>query len=117
MSINEYVHEKTVVKSYAEIVALIPSGASHYIVIMTLGNRTDHLAISALVNKKLKYMGILGSKAKTKKLLSTLLAEGISPEFLNGIQAPVGLPIKSQTPEEIAVNIASEIIRVKNRLL
>jgi xanthine dehydrogenase accessory factor len=40
--------------------------------------------------------------------------EGVSEEFLQMIHTPVGLPIKSQTPEEIAISIAAEVIKVKN---
>lgn len=50
------------------------------------------------------------------KVFADLRAKGIDPGMLNHIHAPVGLAIKSQTPEEIAVSIAAEIIQVKNRM-
>jgi xanthine dehydrogenase accessory factor len=50
-----------------------------------------------------------------KTLLSSLMNEGFSEEQLAGIHTPIGLSISSQTPEEIAVSIAAEIISVKNR--
>ncbi|GAB4055540.1 XdhC/CoxI family protein [Spirosoma litoris] len=114
MSLNGVVHEKIVVSSYSELTDLIPAGNHQYVVIMTFGYRTDDLAIRALLDKQLKYVGVLGSKTKIEKLFKDYRMEGIDDETLNRIHAPIGLPINSQTPEEIAISIASEIIRVKN---
>jgi xanthine dehydrogenase accessory factor len=47
-------------------------------------------------------------------LLKELKKEGLPEEKLNRIRTPIGLPINSRTPEEIAVSIAAEIIQVKN---
>ncbi|GAB3989119.1 hypothetical protein GCM10028807_13330 [Spirosoma daeguense] len=114
MGQNNDVHEKVIVKQYDELASLIPSGSQHYVVIMTFGYRTDDLAIRALLGKQVKYIGLLGSKAKIGKLFSQYRSEGITPEVLQQIHAPIGIPINSQTPDEIAVSIAAEIIRVKN---
>jgi xanthine dehydrogenase accessory factor len=112
---NKYVHEKMVLNSYDELKGVIPSGGNHYVVIMTFGYRTDDIAIRALINKNFKYCGVLGSSKKIEKMFSDYKKEGIHPDLLNHIQAPVGLPINSQTPEEIAVSIAAQIIEIKNR--
>ncbi|MGZ8523518.1 MAG: XdhC family protein [Chitinophagaceae bacterium] len=114
---NDFVHEIHFINSYAELNELIPSGDNHYVAIMTLGYRSDDLAVRALANKKFKYLGILGSKTKIAKMLHEYRSEGINGEWLQQIHAPVGLQIKSQTPEEIAVSIAAEIIQVKNQFL
>jgi xanthine dehydrogenase accessory factor len=81
---------------------------------MTLGYKTDEIVIRALLDKTFKFFGVLGSKAKMKTLLTSLAKEGVSKEKLDRIHTPVGLPINSHTPEEIAVSIAAEIIGVKN---
>lgn len=112
---NEYVHEKHVVESYEKINDYISPGANHFVVVMTLGYRTDEIVVRQLINADFKYFGVLGSPAKMATLLNNLKKEGFSPEKLNRIRAPIGLPINSRTPEEIAVSIAAEIIRVKNR--
>jgi xanthine dehydrogenase accessory factor len=114
MMLNDVAHQKTLVNSYDELASHISSGTHHYVVVMTFGYRTDDLAIRALLEKELTYLGVLGSKAKIKKLFSDYRAEGISEEKLKRIYAPIGLSINSQTPEEIAISIAAEIIRVKN---
>ena len=115
MDQNHHVHQKHVLENYAELTNLVPSGPDQFVVVMTFGYRTDELVIKALVSREFRYFGLLGSKKKIKKLLSDLKKEGFSQEVLDQIHAPVGLPINSQTPEEIAISIAAEIIREKNR--
>jgi xanthine dehydrogenase accessory factor len=111
---NNAAHEKYVIDNYTELNKLISSGNNHYVVIMTFGYRTDDVAIKSLLNKQFKYLGLLGSQFKIEKMFDDYRNEGVSEEFLQMIHTPVGLPIKSQTPDEIAVSIAAEIIRVKN---
>jgi xanthine dehydrogenase accessory factor len=112
---NEFVHEKKIIESYEKIGAFIPSGARHYVVVMTLGYKFDEIVIRKLFDRDFKYFGVLGSRAKMKTLLKTLEKEGFAKERLNKIRTPVGLKIGSRTPEEIAVSIAAEIIAVKNK--
>jgi len=114
---NSFVHEKTIVTDYSELASLIPSGDNYYLVIMTFGYRTDDIAVRALINKEFAFFGLLGSAAKISKMFEQYRTEGIEERLLKKIHAPVGLPIHSQTPEEIAVSIAAQIIQVKNRKL
>lgn len=111
---NNFVHEKIVIESYEKIDQFIPSGANHFVVVMTLGYKFDEIVIRKLFDKNFKYFGVLGSKAKMKTLLRNFEKEGFPKERLDRIHTPIGLPINSQTPEEIAVSIAAEIIAVKN---
>jgi xanthine dehydrogenase accessory factor len=111
---NAYAHEKIIIDDYSALTNLIPAGPNQYIVIMTFGYRTDDLAMRALVGKNFKYFGLLGSRKKIEKLFADYKDEGISEHQLNKIHAPVGIPVSSQTPEEIAISIAAEIIKVKN---
>jgi xanthine dehydrogenase accessory factor len=111
---NDRAHEKKVIGNYSELADLIKDNEEDYVVIMTFGYRTDDIALRALINKKFRYLGVLGSKAKIAKMFSDYKAEGWSEERLSQIYAPIGINIKSQTPEEIAISIAAEIIKVKN---
>jgi len=111
---NEFVHAKFIIESYGKIDEFIPSGANIYVVVMTLGYESDEIVIRKLIGKNFKYFGVLGSRAKMATLLRDLRNEGFDAEKLNQIHTPIGLPINSQTPEEIAVSIAAEIIAVKN---
>lgn len=111
---NRFVHAKIIVESYEKVDEFIPPGARHFVVVMTLGYKSDETVIRHLLGKNFKYFGVLGSRAKMATLLKNLRKEGFAAEKLNDIHAPVGLPINSRTPEEIAVSIAAEIIKVKN---
>ena len=114
MKANNYVHEKTVVKDYSELSQLIPSGENNYVVVMTFGYRTDDIAVRGLLKKDFKYFGLLGSKKKIEKMFTDYQNEGIAEESLQKIHSPIGIQIKSETPEEIAVSIAAEIIKIKH---
>ena len=114
---NDSAHEKHFINDYSEIEGLISAGDNHYLAIMTFGYRTDDIALKALLNKKFKYLGLLGSKKKIEKMFDDYRKEGVANELLQRIHTPIGLHIKSQTPEEIAVSIAAEIIKIKNESL
>lgn len=111
---NHFAHEKRIIDSYESIGEFVPSSPSAYVVVMTLGYKFDEIVIRQLINKDFKYFGVLGSKAKMGTLLRNLKGEGFPADRLNRICTPIGLPINSRTPEEIAVSIAAEIISVKN---
>ncbi|MFM2359374.1 MAG: hypothetical protein RLY16_1367 [Bacteroidota bacterium] len=113
---NSFAHEQIVVEDYATIEKLIIKTSSHYVVIMTFGYRTDDLVLRSLQNRQdFHFLGVLGSKNKIEKMMNDYAAEGIDPQFLAKIQAPIGLPIFSQSPEEIAISIAAQIIQIKNQ--
>ncbi len=114
LQLTDVVHEFTVLNTYQEAVQYIKEGVNSYVVVMTSGYRTDDLVIRSLLHKQFRYLGLLGSAKKIEKLFAGYLAEGIEPGLLRNIHAPVGLPVKSRTPHEIAISIAAQIIAVKN---
>jgi xanthine dehydrogenase accessory factor len=111
---NEWAHEKIIVEDYSVLKDMIPEGVNHYVVVMTMGYRSDDIVIRALLHKRFRYLGVLGSETKIRQLFEAYKAAGIPAKVLHSIHAPIGMPIKSQTPEEIAVSIAAEIIRERN---
>lgn len=111
---NEAANEKHFVNDYSELASLIAPGNNGYVIIMTVGYRTDDIAIKALLEKEYRWLGVLGSKSKIRKMMGEYRKAGVKEELLQRIQAPAGLKINSRTPEEIAVSIAAQIIQVKN---
>ena len=111
---NEFAEEITIIDSYGDIAKHIEGNNRTYVVVMTLGYKTDAIVIRELLGRRFKYFGVLGSKAKMSTLLRELKSQGYPQEALNAIRTPIGIPINSHTPEEIAVSIAAEIISVKN---
>lgn len=86
-----------------------------YIIIATKDHKGDKVAMENLINKKYKYLGMIGSRKKIKAIMSDLLKEGFSKEKLEKIYTPVGLDLNSNEPNEIALGIITELVIVKNR--
>lgn len=111
---NHFANDISTVGDYAAVGQRIPDRDDIYVVVMTVGYASDKVVIKQLCERDLKYFGVLGSKAKMATLMKELKGEGIPAEQLARIRAPIGIPINSRTPEEIAVSIAAEIIAMKN---
>ncbi len=93
--------------------ARTPLPPTAYTVIVTRGHRHDLDALRALVARPLRYVGLIGSRAKVKRVFEALIEEGASPDELCKVHAPIGLDIGAITPQEIAVSILAELIAVK----
>ena len=113
MTANEWAHEKHVIDP-ARIEEHVPEDPELFVVLVSHGYRTDELVLRRLIRRRWKYLGMLGSKAKVEAMFAKLRADGFTDAELGRVHAPIGLPINSRTPEEIAVSIAAQIIGVKN---
>jgi xanthine dehydrogenase accessory factor len=102
------------VLDYQEIGDYVGRGENQYLTLMSFGYETDKMLLRQLVGKQWAYLGLMGSKAKVARLFAELKREGLTPDQLAKVHAPIGLAISSQTPEEIAISILAEIIAVKN---
>lgn len=111
---NSFVHKKLIV-DYETIGSRFNQTENDYIVIMTVGYRTDKTVLSQLINKPFHYLGLLGSVHKINILMDEMKDAGFSSESLEKIHTPIGINIFSKTTKEIAVSIAAEIIREKNK--
>ncbi len=87
---------------------------SAYAVIVTRGHRHDLDALQALASRPLRYLGLIGSRAKVARIYEQLLAQGQTRlEALSHVHAPIGLDIGAVTPQEIAVSIVAELVAVR----
>lgn len=84
-------------------------------VIMTPSHTDDYVVLRQLVEVELFYLGVMSSRRKKGELLARLEADGVSVERRDRVTMPVGLPIGSKTPAEIAVSIAAELISLRRR--
>jgi xanthine dehydrogenase accessory factor len=114
---NFFANEKITISGYEQLSEYITDCKNDYAVIMTMGYRTDKIALQQLLQKEFYYLGMMGSEHKTEILMSELKAEGISEAALKKVFTPIGVNIFSKTTPEIAVSIAAEIIREKNKEL
>lgn len=85
-----------------------------YAVIVTRGHTNDLQALRALAPLELRYLGLIGSRAKVARIYDALTAEGMPAECLSRVHAPIGLDIGAVTPQEIAVSILAELVAVKH---
>ena len=91
--------------------AAIPATA--FVVVLTRGHRQDFDVLRALAGRELRYVGLIGSRAKVARLTDALLYAGVSPDWLKQLHAPIGFDIGAVSPEEIAVSILAELIAVR----
>src|SRR5687767_788490 len=104
------------VDTWDAIFQRLPVTESSYILIATRGHNYDLACLRFAVKSPARYIGLLGSRRKTRLLYEALEREGIDPEVFERVYAPVGIEIGSETPEEIAVSIAAELIAVRKNL-
>ena len=109
---NRFAQSKRII-NFNEAAKYIPEGDNIYVVIMSFAHKNDKLVLKQLIDKEVKYLGMMGSDKKVKSIFEEIENEGVTRERLNWVDAPIGLPINSQTPDEIAVSIAAKIISVK----
>lgn len=88
-------------------------GADDYLVIMTRGHQADFEVLRQTLRAPVRYLGCIGSRRKLALCKDRLLAEGFTEGEYARLHAPIGLAIGAETPEEIAVAIAAELIAVR----
>ncbi|KXG74270.1 XdhC family protein [Thermotalea metallivorans] len=86
-----------------------------HIVIVTRGHRYDEAALRVVIDRDAGYIGMIGSKNKTKYVMDRMKEAGISTEKIRKVYAPIGLDLGGETPMEIALSILGEILLVKNK--
>jgi len=104
-----------IVREIGEAMDEIVTGENTYVVIVTRGHKDDASALRPCIGRNLAYTGMIGSKSKISAMRTDFIENGYAThDQWNKIHAPVGLAIKSQTVEEIAVSIAAELVLVRN---
>jgi xanthine dehydrogenase accessory factor len=82
-----------------------------YLVLTTRGVPFDVEALPALLTTPAAYIGVIGSRKRWETTAQELRARGINPEALERVTSPMGLELKAETPEEIAVSILAQILQ------
>jgi len=100
-----------VVHEFGTVFDRVPVDRGTFLLIATRGHNHDLDAVKAALRTDAGYIGLLGSKRKKGLLMNALRDAGFSPEDIARVIIPVGLPIGSVTPEEIAVSIMAQIIQ------
>ena len=72
----------------------------------------DGQLLAHLAEHRPHYVGLIGSRRKVLRAFASLESDGVEREWLDSIHAPIGLDIGAETPGEIAVAVAAELVSV-----
>ena len=94
---------------------LLDVGSRDYLLIFTHSHDLDERILSGLIDKEYAYLGLIGSQTKVARFFLRLKAGGVDDALFSRVSAPIGLDIGAETPEEIAVSIAAEMVRIRRK--
>lgn len=105
--------DEVLAADFATTLATYPVDRRTSIVLVTRGHQQDIAALRTLVNSDAPYIGMIGSKRRVWTVLKLLHDEGVPPEKLLRIYAPIGVDIEAVTPAEIAVAVGAELVKLR----
>lgn len=106
--------DEVICGSFEEVLKERSFSKNSFFVIVTRGHKDDKICLEAIIDKDYAYVGMIGSRAKVKTVVTSLIEDGYTQELIDKVHTPIGLNIGGQTPAEIAISIAAEIIKEKN---
>ena len=113
---NRFPHaDKIIVGNHADKLAKIAIKSNTYVTIVTQGNEYDFECLKVVIKSPATYIGVISSKPKRIKFLGRLRKAGVEEKYLRRVHIPMGIDIGSQTPEEIAISIAAQLVATKNK--
>jgi xanthine dehydrogenase accessory factor len=93
----------------------IPINRASYVVVITRGHEHDAECLEEVLTHETAYVGLIGSRRRVGFVLEMLAQQGISKERLANVCTPIGVPIGAESPEEIALSIAAELVCVRRK--
>ncbi len=105
-----------VLDSFDKTMDTLSIDINSYIVIVTRGHRHDQTVLSQTLKTDATYIGMIGSRKKRDAIYANLLNGGFTQQDIDRVHSPIGLEIAAETPEEIAVSIAAEMIAVRAKV-
>ncbi len=87
-------------------------GSDTYAVVMTHDHGLDEDIIEKLAPLPLKYLGLIGSRTKRQRFFARLEEKGIRPDQLQQVHCPMGVPLKSKAPKDVALSIGMELLQI-----
>lgn len=105
--------ERTVQIDNHRVGDFVTIGPDDYVVVMTRGHKDDELIQAQALKTPACYIGVIGSRRKSAGVFANLREQGFTDADLARITTPIGLPIQAETPAEIAVSIAAQLIQTR----
>ncbi len=107
--------QETAVRDFADPLSGRPIGENSYIVIATRGHNHDLDAVKAALRTDASFIALVGSRRKKAIFARQLKVAGFKAADIERVASPAGLPIGSQTPEEIAISITAQLIQKRSQ--
>lgn len=104
---------ETICAPFSQVSTRVKVTADDDVVVMTRGHQADYEVLAQVLRSGAKYLGCIGSRAKLAVCRKRLEEAGFTPEEYARLHAPIGLAIGAETPAEIAVSVAAEMIAVR----
>lgn len=105
--------EIKVIPSFANLSNNLMINHNTYVAIVTRGHSYDKEVLAQMLKTDAKYIGMIGSRTKRDHTYHELLKEGFTTKDIERVYCPIGINIYAQTPEEIAISIAAELIMIR----
>lgn len=105
--------DRVIYGDYNQIYSKITLTNNDYVVILTPGHQGDYMVLEQSLRSNPRYVGCIGSRRKIASTQARLREAGIPEAAIQAVHAPIGLPILAETPEEIAISIAAELIQCR----
>jgi len=107
--------QEIIVEEFRDVFRRVNFYGDEYVAILTRGHKHDALVLEEVLKRPTHYVGMIGSRRKTKLIFDHLKAKGFGETDLKRVHAPIGIAIQAETPQEIAVSIVAEMIGVKRK--
>jgi xanthine dehydrogenase accessory factor len=105
--------DEIVVDDFEFVSQHIPRYSETYAVIVTRGHKHDAIVLEEVLKVSHRYIGMIGSKRKVHIIYEAMKTKGVNEGLLAQVHAPIGIDINAETPEEIALSIVSELVKVR----
>jgi xanthine dehydrogenase accessory factor len=105
--------EEVIVGNFERVMESVVITWNDYVVIATRGHNYDFVVLEQVLRTDAYYIGMIGSRQKIASTNARLLEAGILQQAIDRVFTPIGTPIKAETPAEIAISIAGELIMVR----
>ncbi len=83
-----------------------------YVVIMTHRHDQDQEILHSILSRSRRYLGLIGSQSKWLRFQQRLRLRGVPNEELNRVTCPIGLPIGGKAPQEVAISLSAELLKI-----
>jgi xanthine dehydrogenase accessory factor len=115
-TLGQHVRQLIIVDDFFQASDLIDHPEFTWVVVMTSDFPSDVQALAGALPRPFPFLGVMGSPAKLGEIRKKLRERGFTSAELARLTAPVGLPIGSRTPEEIAVSVAAQILQSRDQI-